>query len=405
MQGRLDDTINGYFDAVTKFPETMRGVGATMEGIETNPILYDALFEVPWLEDAERQGWLASWQIARYGVENEPMVKAWKLLSSSVYAGPPFQQSDVEAVICARPELEVKKVSGWGTSKLFYDINVVREAAGLMLQEKDKLASHPNYRYDLADVVRQTLTDSTYYLLQDIAASYQKGDKKAFRRGYQNYLGMISDIDRLLSQSEMFTLDRWVESARNLCDEVPGLSDADRNWDQPGKFDAYVVLGNQFKFGDATIQLDLMNRGTSARELLFDNFSIMGEIDYLIAQRVNIFAKVTYDKVGNNYSSIPAIVGADGNELYPARGLFLFPGTEMTRFGGGVEYYPLGAKGNRDLRLHAAYVYNMGNNTNPGGTAVDKGSFLTVGLTWKIDVIEGITSLIDKRQAKRASMM
>ena len=174
---------------------------------------------------------------------------------------------------------------------------------------------------------------------------------------------------------------------------------------QPGKFDAYVVLGNQFKFGDATIQLDLMNRGTSARELLFDNFSIMGEIDYLIAQRVNIFAKVTYDKVGNNYSSIPAIVGADGNELYPARGLFLFPGTEMTRFGGGVEYYPLGAKGNRDLRLHAAYVYNMGNNTNPGGTAVDKGSFLTVGLTWKIDVIEGITSLIDKRQAKRASMM
>ena len=230
MQGRLDDTINGYFDAVTKFPETMRGVGATMEGIETNPILYDALFEVPWLEDAERQDWLASWQIARYGVENESMVKAWKLLSSSVYAGPPFQQSDVEAVICARPELEVKKVSGWGTSKLFYDINVVREAAGLMLQEKDKLATHPNYRYDLADVVRQTLTDSTYYLLQDIAESYQKGDKKAFRQGYQNYLGMISDIDRLLSQSEMFTLDRWVESARNLCDEVPGLTDADRNW-------------------------------------------------------------------------------------------------------------------------------------------------------------------------------
>lgn len=174
---------------------------------------------------------------------------------------------------------------------------------------------------------------------------------------------------------------------------------------QPGKFDAYVVLGNQFKFGDATIQLDLMNRGTSARELLFDNFSIMGEIDYLIADRVNIFAKVTYDKVGNDYSSIPAIVDADGNELYATRGLFLFPGTEMTRFGGGVEYYPLGAKGNRDLRLHAAYVYNMGNNTNPGGTAVNKGSFFTVGLTWKIDVIDGITSLIDKRQANRASKM
>ena len=153
----------------------------------------------------------------------------------------------------------------------------------------------------------------------------------------------------------------------------------------PGKYEAYVVLGNQFKFGDATIQLDLMNRGTSARELLFDNFSIMGEVDYLVAKRVNIFAKVTYDKVGKEY---------------PA-GLFLFPGTEMTRVGGGVEYYPLGAKGNRDIRLHAAYAYNIGNNTNPYGTALNTGSFFSFGLTWKIDVLQGITSLVEKIQSKR----
>ena len=158
----------------------------------------------------------------------------------------------------------------------------------------------------------------------------------------------------------------------------------------PGKYDAYVVLGNQFKFGDATIQLDLMNRGVSARELLFQNFSIMGEASYLIADRVNIFAKVSYDKVG---------------EEYPAGPLFLFPGTEMTRVGGGVEYYPLGGKGNRDVRLHAAYAYNFGNNTNPAGTALDKGSYLTVGITWKIDVMSAARKLIDKVVEKRASKL
>ncbi len=166
-----------------------------------------------------------------------------------------------------------------------------------------------------------------------------------------------------------------------------------------GKFDVYVVLGNQFKFGDATIQLDLMNRGVSAKELLFENFSIMGEVDYLIAKRVNIFAKATYDKVGANY---PTVIDDEGDYV---GGLFLCPGTEMTRVGGGVEYYPLGGRGNRDIRLHAAYCYNIGNNTNTNGTAFDKGSFLTVGLTWKIDVIEGISALIDKRQAKRAANM
>lgn len=152
------------------------------------------------------------------------------------------------------------------------------------------------------------------------------------------------------------------------------------------KFDVYVVLGNQFTFGDAKIQLDLMNRGTSAEELLFQNFSVMGEFSYLIAKRVNIFARATYDKVGNNYPE----------------GLFVYPGTEMTRVGGGVEYFPLGGKGNRDVRIHAAYAYNFGKNTNPAGTALDKGSYLTVGLTWRIDIISAARNIINKCVDKRS---
>lgn len=148
----------------------------------------------------------------------------------------------------------------------------------------------------------------------------------------------------------------------------------------PGKYDAYVVLGNQFQFGDAKLQLDLMNRGVSARELLFDNFSIMGEFSYLVADRVNLFAKATYDKVGNNYAS----------------GLFLYPGSEITRLGGGVEYYPLGHKGNRDIRLHAVYAHTLGTNTNPAPTAVNKQSYLTVGLTWKIDILSAAEKFINK---------
>lgn len=154
-----------------------------------------------------------------------------------------------------------------------------------------------------------------------------------------------------------------------------------------GKFDKYIALGNQFKFGDAKLQLDLMNRGPKAKDLLFDNFSIMGEFSYLIVNRVNIFVKATYDKVGDS------AIAASG----------LIPGTEITRVGGGVEYYPLGGRGNRDVRLHAAYAYNFGDNTNPYGTALGKGSYLTVGLTWKLDIVKGITTLIDKHNAKRAA--
>ncbi len=148
----------------------------------------------------------------------------------------------------------------------------------------------------------------------------------------------------------------------------------------PGKYDAYLVLGNQFKFGDATIQLDFMNRGTSLDEFLLKNFSIMGEASYMIAKRVNVFAKYTYDTAGEGYAS----------------GLFVYPNTKISRVGGGVEYYPFGHKGNRDVRLHAAYVYNFGDNTNPAGTALNKGSFFTAGLTWRIDIMKAAQNIINK---------
>ena len=145
----------------------------------------------------------------------------------------------------------------------------------------------------------------------------------------------------------------------------------------PGKYDKYIALGNQFKFGDATIQLDLMNRGPKGKDLLFDNFSIMGEFSYMIANQVNVFAKATYDKIGNSS------VLASG----------LVPGTELTRVGGGVEYYPMG---NRNVRLHAAYAHTFGVNTNIDGTALNKLGYLTVGLTWKIDIMSAAERFVNK---------
>ena len=146
---------------------------------------------------------------------------------------------------------------------------------------------------------------------------------------------------------------------------------------QKGKFDAYFVLGNQFKLGNTTLELDFMNRGATAKEFMLKNYSIMAELSQMVAQRVNLFAKVTYDKAG-----------AD------AQPLFVYPNTDLTRIGGGIEYYPMGHLGNRDVRLHAAYVYNTGKNDDPNGTALDKGSFFTFGITWKIDALQGLKAAL-----------
>jgi alpha-N-acetylglucosaminidase len=37
-------------------------------------------------------------------------------------------------------------------------------------------------------------------------------------------------LNRLLSQVGLFKLEKWTNSARNICDEVPGTTEADRDW-------------------------------------------------------------------------------------------------------------------------------------------------------------------------------
>ncbi len=148
-----------------------------------------------------------------------------------------------------------------------------------------------------------------------------------------------------------------------------------------GKYIWYVALGNQFTWGDARLQIDLMDRSVNGYGFL-TNYSVMGEFSYLIADRVNLFAKATYD-----HSSKDFLYLADQT---------LYPGSDLTRVGGGVEYYPLGGRGDRSIRLHLAYSYTMGTNTNPAGTLMDGNSFLSVGATWRIDVLKIAKKLINR---------
>lgn len=150
-----------------------------------------------------------------------------------------------------------------------------------------------------------------------------------------------------------------------------------------GKYIYYLALGNQFQWGDARLQVDYMERNTSTKDL-GENFSIMGEFSYLIAERVNLFAKVTYDKCAEDFRP-----GAD---------LTLYPGSELTRVGGGVEYYPLGGRGDRSVRLHAAYAYTIGTNQNPNGSLLDSQSFLTIGATWRIDILKIAKKLLTRNE-------
>lgn len=138
---------------------------------------------------------------------------------------------------------------------------------------------------------------------------------------------------------------------------------------QPGKFIYYLALGNEFKMGNVRLQLDFMNRATNKHAFFFKDCSVMGELLCAVSPKVNLFGKVTYDV----------------NRTDTEGDYCVYTGTELTRVGCGVEYFPL-RDGDRNLRIHANFCYSWGSNGNEAGTTLPKQSIVDVGVKWKVNI-------------------
>ena len=138
----------------------------------------------------------------------------------------------------------------------------------------------------------------------------------------------------------------------------------------PGRFINYISLGNKFTFNRVSLELDFMNRATSHQTFFFKDMSIIGELSWKPIDCLNVFGKVSYD-----------VNNTDNNDYY------VMPGTDMTRLGCGVEYFPL-RNGRHDIRLHANYCHTFGKNGNTESVLGDNHSMFDLGVTWKFDVLK-----------------
>lgn len=227
--GRLSKIMTDFF-AEKSTHSNIKGIGATPEAIEQVPVLYDALFELPWRSSApDPKAWLAAYSTSRYGTANANAEEAWEKMRNSALNCQTALQGPHEAVLCARPNLSVDKVSSWGGTEIFYNAQDVLDAAYKMLQAKGELSGE-NYSYDLTDFARQALTDYGYYLLKGINEAATSNNATAYATRRDAYLQLILDLDALLNTNSNFMLGRWTNMARNIADEAKGTTESDKQW-------------------------------------------------------------------------------------------------------------------------------------------------------------------------------
>ena len=228
LHGRMNQLVNGYYDACAHVNgKRMRGVGATPEGIENNPVMFELLYELPWrAERFSPDVWLQGYLKARYGGELSPEVmEAWRALEHTVYNASKNSPGEgtLESLLCARPGFHLDRTSTWGYSKLFYSPDSTSKAADLMLSVAEQYKGNNNFEYDLVDIVRQSNADKGNALLDEISQSYDRKDKENFRKQTQQFLELILSQDSLLSTRKEFSVSSWLTAARSL-----GNTDAEK---------------------------------------------------------------------------------------------------------------------------------------------------------------------------------
>jgi alpha-N-acetylglucosaminidase len=228
LQGRIQRTIDDYYEAKSTYPQSLKGVGTTMEAIEMNGVAYEVLYELPWRETKkEAAEWTRDYAKSRYGLAElqagSELSDAWALLQGNVYNNAVNgQQGPDESLLCARPSLTATKASVWGPSGISHDSLKIRRAAALMLIASDAVASaqtvvgRQNLAYDIVDVTRQALADYARVLLPQINAAQSAGNTALRNALADRFLELILSQDTLLNTEPNFMLGKWISSARAM---------------------------------------------------------------------------------------------------------------------------------------------------------------------------------------------
>lgn len=199
--------LYGGLDVVEKVPDGL-GWGLLSEGLETNPWFYE---EFTRRITGGRAESAAAYARRRWGTDDPRLVEALGLLRRSVYSVPQKQEGTLECVYCAFPTQKVESVSTWGPKTGFYydraDVVKARDLFEQVVKEKSELMDVETFVYDLTDVRRQVISDRARELLP---ATLTNAVARA------EFLAGICEMDRVLSVSPYFRLDRYQRLASEL---------------------------------------------------------------------------------------------------------------------------------------------------------------------------------------------
>ncbi len=212
MNGDLP-RIAANLDSVLRSPEKgdLIGLGMTMEGLGTNPIVPDFVMGQTWLDSVPSlERWTEGYVARRYGAPNAQAGHAWQLLLATAYrAG-----AQTGNFLAERPQFYEKGTRYRSEPIPPYDPRLLADALDSLLAAAPALGRSDAYRYDVVNLARQVLGELGLPFINDVQAAYDRKDLPALQAAEARALDLLRDLNTLVGTRREFLLGVWLADAR-----------------------------------------------------------------------------------------------------------------------------------------------------------------------------------------------
>jgi len=206
-----------YYTQLAKSDSKLQGIAMMPEASCNNPAAFAFFTELAWRpQRIDLVRWFNDWSHYRYGGRSEPAAHAWEILRTTAYDGKSGEWGEAhDNLFDAQPSLTARSACTWAPQEPRYDLGAFAQAVKDLLGVEPSLRSTSAYRYDLVDVARQTISNSSRLLLPRIQAAYAKADIQLFRQRTHQWLERISLLERVVATEPAFLLGPWLAAARS----------------------------------------------------------------------------------------------------------------------------------------------------------------------------------------------
>lgn len=193
--------------------EKLKGIGATMEGIERNCIVFDLLFDIAWnIENFKIEEWMKMFVKSRYGKENEKIAEAWNILRKHFLSEESDEKMSCFNIVSMQPKLIQYPISNSERTSL----KNLLDAWKYFIEIRKEFSFSETFQYDILDLTRQILIDYMYFLYLTIVKCVKMKNLEEFSINSQNFIECLDILDDLLGTNKEFLLGKWIADASAL---------------------------------------------------------------------------------------------------------------------------------------------------------------------------------------------